>query len=32
MNSWNLKCKKEKDEIVSEEIEKCVEKTSLLEK
>lgn len=32
MNSWNIKCKKEKDEIKSDEIEKCLKKTSLLEK
>jgi len=31
MNSWNIKCKKEKDEAKSDEIEKCVKQTSVLE-
>jgi hypothetical protein len=32
MNSWNIKCKKEKDGIVADETERCLKKTSLLEK
>jgi hypothetical protein len=26
-HSWNIKCKKEKDEVASEEIEKCLAQT-----
>jgi len=31
MNSWNIKCKTEKDELKADEVEMCVKKTSLLE-